>query len=104
MGKKNKIEESLEDILDNENNRLYNFMINASNQANLTSNNISPIQLNSIFIVLTPYYIEKFNIEGIDLELEFDEKGNLNINNETFEPVEVEPGIKIFGISQKSKE
>ncbi|MCR2042854.1 hypothetical protein [Anaerosalibacter massiliensis] len=105
MEEKNKIEEGLDDILSDENSRLYNFMINASNQANLTNNNnISPIQLNSIFVILNPYYIDKFNIEGLDLDLKIDEKGILTINNKRFELIEIEPGVKIFGISKESKE
>ncbi len=105
LEEKNKIEEGLDDILSDENSRLYNFMINASNQANLTNNNnISPIQLNSIFVILNPYYIDKFNIEGLDLDLKIDEKGILTINNKRFELIEIEPGVKIFGISKESKE
>ncbi|NLW23533.1 MAG: hypothetical protein GXY88_09850 [Tissierellia bacterium] len=81
---------------------IYNFMINASNQANLTSNNnISPVQLNSIFIVIDPYYIEKLNIEGLDLEIKMGEDNRITINNRNYEMVELEPGIKIFGICKE---
>lgn len=77
-------------------------MINASNQANLTrNNNISPVQLNSIFIVIDPYYIEKLNIEGLDLEIKMGEDNRITINNRNYEMVELEPGIKIFGICKE---
>lgn len=77
-------------------------MINSSNQANLTrNNNISPVQLNSIFIVIDPYYIEKLNIEGLDLEIKMGEDNRITINNRNYEMVELEPGIKIFGICKE---
>lgn len=96
-----KAEEFLEDVLDNDDNKVYNFMINASNQANLTNNNnISPIQVNSIFVVISPYYIEKFDIEGLDLDFKMNEEGIITINDKNFEMVEVKPGVKIFGISK----
>lgn len=59
----------MEEVLDDENTKVYNFMINTSNQANLSrSNNISPVQLNAVFVLVNPYYIEQFNIEDLDLK------------------------------------
>ncbi|NLY86452.1 MAG: hypothetical protein GX077_08895 [Tissierellia bacterium] len=100
----NRPEEFLGEILDYENSKIYNFMINASNQANLSRNkNISPMQLNSIFVVISPYYIEKLNIEGMDINIDIDEEGIVTINNKNFEMIEIEPGVKVFGISKESK-
>lgn len=100
----NRPEEFLGKILDYENSKIYNFMINASNQANLSRNkNISPMQLNSIFVVISPYYIEKLNIEGMDINIDIDEEGIVTINNKNFEMIEIEPGVKVFGISKESK-
>jgi len=98
-------EEFLEEITNYENSKIFNFLINASNQANLSrNNNISPIQLNSIFVVISPYYIEKLNIEGMDINIDINEEGIITINNKSYEMVEIEPGVKIFGISKVSKE
>lgn len=100
----NRPEEFLGEILDYGNSKIYNFMINASNQANLSRNkNISPMQLNSIFVVISPYYIEKLNIEGMDINIDIDEEGIVTINNKNFEMIEIEPGVKVFGISKESK-
>ncbi len=97
----NRPEDFLSEVLDYDGS-IYNFMINASNQANLTrNNNISPVQLNSIFIVIDPYYIEKLNIEGLDLEIKMGEDNRITINNRNYEMVELEPGIKIFGICKE---
>ena len=97
----NRPEDFLSEVLDYDGS-IYNFMINASNQANLTrNNNISPVQLNSIFIVIDPYYIEKLNIEGLDLEIKMGEDNRITINNRNYEMVELEPRIKIFGICKE---
>lgn len=93
--------EFLEEVLDPEDNRIYNFMINTSNQANLSrSNSISPVQLNAVFILIHPYFIEKFNIEGLELDLNVSEEGIVTINDKNYETIEVKPGIKIFGVSK----
>jgi len=98
-------EEFLEEVLDYSNSKIYNFMINASNQANLSRNNkISPVQMNSIFVVISPYYIEKLNVEGMDINIDIDEEGTITINNKKYEMVEIEPGVRVFGISKASKE
>ncbi|NLY77407.1 MAG: hypothetical protein GX080_04875 [Tissierellia bacterium] len=91
----------VEEVLDSDDTRIYNFMINASNQANLSrSNNLSPIQLNAVFVLVNPYYMEQFNIEDLDLNLKVDEEGVIRINNKNYEMLEIEPGIKIFGVSK----
>lgn len=91
----------VEEVLDSDDTRIYNFMINASNQANLSrSNNLSPIQLNAVFALVNPYYMEQFNIEDLDLNLKVDEEGVIRINNKNYEMLEIEPGIKIFGVSK----
>ncbi len=91
----------MEEVLDEDDSRTYNFMINTSNQANLSRiNNVSPVQLNAVFILIHPYYIEKFNIKGMELDLKVNEEGVITINNKNYEMLEVEPGIKIFGVSK----
>ncbi|GFN36606.1 hypothetical protein [Tepidimicrobium xylanilyticum] len=100
-----KSEEFFAETVDDSDNKIYNFMINASNQANLTSNNnISPTQLSSIFIVISPYYIEKLNIEGLDLDIKVSENNTVTINNIDYEMVEINPGVKIFGLCKHNKE
>lgn len=98
-------EDFLRDVIDDEDTRIYSFMINASNQANLSnSNDISPVQLNSIFVFINPYYIEKLNLEGLDLNFKMNEEGVITINNKNFELIEVEPGVKVFGISSQKED
>lgn len=101
----NSPEEFIDSVMDDDRSKIYNFMINASNQANLTGNNdFSPTQLNSLFIVINPYYIEKLNIDGIDLDIQIDENSRVKINDRFYEMVEIKPGIKVFGISKQSGE
>lgn len=91
----------MEKVLDDENTKVYNFMINTSNQANLSrSNNISPVQLNAVFVLVNPYYIEQFNIEDLDLNLKVDKERTITINDKNYEMLEIEPGVKIFGVSK----
>ncbi len=100
-----KAKEFFSEIIDNKDDRIYNFLINTSNQANLTaSNNISPLQLSSVFVVISPYYIDKFNIEGLDVDIKITEDNTVTINNQDYEMVEVKPGIKIFGLCKQNKE
>lgn len=101
----NKPEDFLAEILDYNDSKIYNFMINASNQANLTgNNNISPTQLSSIFVIINPYYIEKLNIEGLNLDIKMNENNIVSINKKNYEMIEIEPGIKVFGICKEDKE
>ena len=100
-----KQDEFFDEVLDDKNTKLYNFMINASNQANLANDkNISPTQLNAVFVLINPYYLEEFNIEGLDLRFTVSEEGVVTINNKDYEMFELGPGIKIFGISKQEGE
>lgn len=82
--------------------KIYNFMINASNQANLTnSDNVSPMQLNSIFVFISPYALEKVNLEGLDIEIRMDDKGFIHINDLQFEPVEITSGVSVLGVLKR---
>lgn len=77
----------------------YNFLINAINQANLTHTyNLSPTQANAIFILVSPYYIENFNLEGLDFNIKVNEDNSVLLNNKLFDTLEIEPGIKVFGV------
>ncbi len=83
----------------------YNFLINASNQANLSSNsNITAAQFNSFFVFIHPYELEKMNFDGFEINIDMDDKGNLCINDTTFEAIEISPGVKIFAISKTKLE
>ncbi|NLZ93148.1 MAG: hypothetical protein GX922_03900 [Firmicutes bacterium] len=80
----------------------YNFLINSANQANLAStNNVKARQINSVFVLVTPYYIDRFNLAGLDLDIRIDEDGVLWINQQSFEPIEIARGVKIIGIIQR---
>lgn len=82
------------------------FLINTSNQANLTDvNDISAYQINSVFIFVDPYRLENFKIEEApELEVDMDKKGHVWINNQEYELIEIKPGISIFGIVKHKKE
>lgn len=98
-------EEFFSEILDGDNNKIYNFMINASNQANLANkHNSSPIQINSVFVVINPYYIDKLNFENLNLDIRMNENGVISINNKNYHMIEIEPGIKVFGIYEEKEE
>jgi hypothetical protein len=82
--------------------KTYNFLINASNQANLaSSSNMSAIQLNSILVFINPYELEKLNFEDLDINIQVDEKGIIKVNDLPVEPIEIKPGIRILGIAKK---
>ena len=96
------IEESIKEIIENKNNTPYNFLINASNQANLTNTyNTSHMQMNALFVLVSPYYIEKFDLEGLDLNINFNENGTITLDNKEFSAIEIKPGIKVFSISKQ---
>lgn len=98
-------EEFFSEFLDSDNNKIYNFMINASNQANLANkHNVSPIQINSVFVVINPYYIDKLNFENLNLDIRMNENGVISINNKNYHMIEIEPGIKVFGIYEEKEE
>lgn len=98
-------EEFFSEVLDGDDNKIYNFMINASNQANLSNNrDISPVQISSVFVVINPYYIERLNFEKLNLDIRMNENGVISINNKNYHMIEIEPGIKVFGIYEEKKE
>jgi hypothetical protein len=81
-----------------------NFLINAANQANLgASINVTSLQSNSILVLIEPYYIERFTIEGLNIDLKADINGNIWVNNQKFTPIEVSPGIRVLGIIQSEE-
>ncbi|MCW3490611.1 hypothetical protein [Dethiobacter alkaliphilus] len=80
----------------------FNILVNASNQANLADvKDLNTQQINSIFLLVSPYYVEKFNMEGLDLDIKIDDDGILWVGNQCFEPIEVARGVKIIGISKR---
>ena len=84
---------------DNNKGRSYNFLTNLNNQYNIVNgSNISVKQVNSVFILISPYHMNKCNLEGLDIDLNIDEKGSIFIDDKEYEAVEVKPGIKIFGV------
>ena len=84
---------------DNNRGKSYNFLTNLNNQSNIVNgNNISVKQVNSVFILISPYHMNKCNLEGLDIDLNIDEKGSIFIDDKEYEAVEVKPGIKIFGV------
>ncbi len=40
----------------------------------------------------------------MDINIDINEEGVVTINNKNFEMIEIEPGVKVFGISRDSKE
>lgn len=97
-------EEFFSELLDGENNKIYNFMINASNQANLANkHSASPVQINSVFVVINPYYIEKLNFENLNLDIRMNENGVISINNKNYHMIEIESGIRVFGIYEEKE-
>ncbi len=94
-----KLEEEISTAIESKSS--YNFLINALNQTNLTNaNNSTMFQANAIFVLVSPYFIEKFELDGLDLDIKINEDGLLIINNEHFNAYEIKPGVKIFGISK----
>ncbi|NLZ38847.1 MAG: hypothetical protein GX893_04485 [Firmicutes bacterium] len=80
----------------------YNFLINSANQANLANTkDIKARQVNSVFVLITPYYIDRFNLAGLDLDISIDEHGTLWVNEQSFEAIEIARGVKIIGIIQR---
>lgn len=82
--------------------KAYNFLINASNQANLAgTKEVNATQINSVFVLVTPYYIDRFNLSGLDLDIRIDEEGTLWVDQQAFEPIEIVRGVKVIGIIQR---
>lgn len=83
-------------------NRDISFLTNINNQSNIVNaNNVSTEQINSVFILVSPYYINKFSLNGLDINLNIDEKGTVFINNKEYETVEIKHGVKMFGIIKR---
>lgn len=96
----NDIEKDVIDAINNKNS--YSFLINALNQANLTNTyNVSPIQANAFFVLVHPYHIENFYLDGLNLDIKINDDGSVIINNEVFQALEIGPGVKVFGISKR---
>lgn len=82
-----------------------NLLINASNQANLSGrNNSDSLQMNVVMVLIWPYEIERLELEGLDLDIYVDEKGNFNINDKLFKTVRIAPGVRVLGISKRVPE
>ncbi|KNF08067.1 hypothetical protein CLPU_10c01220 [Gottschalkia purinilytica] len=91
--------------LENKYNKLYSFLINTSNQANLSNTNNKDItQINSVFVLIHPYYIDKLNIENLDLDIQVTEEGIVKINNEEFKVKEIEKGVSVFGLIKREED
>lgn len=102
-------EEEIEKIVDtaaeNTGYKYLNFLINASNQTNLTNTrNLSSVQANVLFVLVNPYYIDSLNLEDMNLDIRMNENNMVVINNRKFETVEIHPGIRIFGIIKNNEE
>lgn len=83
-------------------NREFSFLTNLHNQSNIVNgDNVSIQQINSLFILVSPYYIDEFNLADLSICLNIDEKGRIFINNEEYETVEIKPGVKLFGIIKR---
>lgn len=89
----------MELLSSSEGKKFYNFLINASNQANLIGNQDTlKIQLNAAIIAISPYTLEKFGIEGLNVDIKLDKNGDMSINNQKLSGIEVEEGVKVFGV------
>jgi hypothetical protein len=87
---------------ENSTRKSFNFLINSSNQANLSGvSNVDARQINTVFVLIAPYYIDRFNMEGLDMNIRVDEEGVLWVDKQSFEPIEIARGVKIIGIIQR---
>lgn len=99
-------EEEIDEIVNNmvrdKDKNYFNFLINASNQANLANtSDLTYSQINALFVLVYPYSLENFDIEGLNLDIKMSEDGSIYIDGKNFEAVEIQPGIKILGIVKK---
>jgi hypothetical protein len=95
------VENTVDEITENVECKCFNFLINASNQANLTrTKGLSSAQVNALFVLIHPYFIESFNIEDMNLSIKMSEDNTVCINGQKFETVEIQPGIRVFGITK----
>ena len=99
------VENMVDEITEEADLKCFNFSINASNQANLTNtSNLMPTQVNALFVLIYPYHLESFDLEDMNLAIKMSEDHKVSINRKEFETAEVEPGIRIFGITKSSGE
>lgn len=92
-------------IKDNSGEKIYNFLINCLNQTNITGkDNLKAMQLSSLFIFIDPYKLESCNLEGLDVDIKIDDNGTIWLDDQPFKPVEIEPGITVFGITKNAEE
>ncbi len=99
------IERMVESVSENQDYRYFNFLINASNQANLTDTyNMSSVQANVLFVLIHPYYINSFDLENMNLNVRMNENNKVFINDKEFDTVEIQPGIRVFGIIKNNEE
>ena len=99
------IESIVESVTEDRNYRYFNFLINAANQANLTDTyNMSSVQANVLFVLVHPYYIDSFDIENMNLNMRMGENNKVIINDKEFDTVEIQPGIRAFGVIKDSRE
>ncbi len=86
-------------VIDTDSDRKFNLLVNASNQANLIdTKNVSPTQINSFFLFVSPFVMEKCIFEDLNIDLKIDENGKFWINSRQVKPVEIKPGVSILGI------
>ena len=79
----------------------FNFIINASNQAGVAQAcNVSQHQVNGIFILVSPYRMEDFYMEDLDIRIKIDGEGTIFVNEKEFMAMEIQPGIKVFGLTK----
>lgn len=102
-------EEEIENIVDEVTEaadcKCFNFLINASNQANLVkTSSLSPAQINALFVIIHPYHLECFDLEDMNLSIKLSEDNIVSINGQKFETIELEPGIRVFGIAVNNGE
>jgi hypothetical protein len=99
------IENYVDEITESVETKNFNFLVNASNMANFTgTDNLSSSQINALFVLIHPYYIESFDIEDMNLSIEMSENNTVLINEQRFETMEIQPGIRIFGVTKISEE
>ncbi|MGI6777681.1 MAG: hypothetical protein ACOX7R_06535 [Acetivibrionales bacterium] len=102
-------EDEVENIVDNlvmeDECKYFNFLINASNLANLTNTyNASHFQVNAIFVLISPYCIKDLNMNDFKLNVTVGENGSISVGDKVFDALEIKPGIKVFGILKKNEE
>lgn len=99
------VEKFVDTITENTEYKHFNFLINASNQANLIDTyNMSSVQANVLFVLIQPCYIDSISMEDINLNIKMNENNSIVINDREFEAVEIQPGIRVFGINKNSEE